>query len=146
MLHLDEVFTAEIYARGGIVVGRCQRGKEVVKPWVSRGVSFGTFLSLMKEKYEHLRKTKKDTIPKDGVLLELRTDGYLQRRKPPSLHGGARGGGYDPSHLINPQAKKDTIPKDGVLFGACGRIRTGDLLITSELLCQLSHTSMIKAA
>ena len=27
------------------------------------------------------------------------------------------------------------------LFGACGRIRTGDLLITSELLCQLSHTS-----
>ena len=25
-------------------------------------------------------------------------------------------------------------------FGACGRIRTGDLLITSELLCQLSHT------
>ena len=28
--------------------------------------------------------------------------------------------------------------------GACGRIRTGDLLITSELLCQLSHTSMVK--
>ena len=27
-------------------------------------------------------------------------------------------------------------------FGACGRIRTGDLLITSELLCQLSHTSI----
>ena len=26
--------------------------------------------------------------------------------------------------------------------GACGRIRTGDLLITSELLCQLSHTSV----
>ena len=26
--------------------------------------------------------------------------------------------------------------------GACGRIRTGDLLITSELLCQLSHTSI----
>ena len=66
-----------------------------MKPWVSRGVTFGTFLSLMKEKYEHLRKTKKDTIPKDGVL-----------------------------------------------FGACGRIRTGDLLITSELLCQLSHTSI----
>ena len=99
MLHLDEVFTAEIYARGGIVVGRCQRGKEVVKPWVSRGVSFGTFLSLMKEKYEHLRKTKKEHHPRGGVL-----------------------------------------------FGACGRIRTGDLLITSELLCQLSHTSMIKAA
>ena len=28
-------------------------------------------------------------------------------------------------------------------FGACGRIRTGDLLITSELLCQLSHTSIL---
>jgi hypothetical protein len=28
--------------------------------------------------------------------------------------------------------------------GACGRIRTGDLLITSELLCQLSHTSTVK--
>ncbi len=27
--------------------------------------------------------------------------------------------------------------------GACGRIRTGDLLITSELLCQLSHTSIL---
>ena len=26
-------------------------------------------------------------------------------------------------------------------FGACGRTRTGDLLITSELLYQLSHTS-----
>ncbi len=29
----------------------------------------------------------------------------------------------------------------GVIFGACGRTRTGDLLITSELLYQLSHTS-----
>ena len=36
--------------------------------------------------------------------------------------------------------KKDALPD--VLFGACGRIRTGDLLITSELLCQLSHTSI----
>ena len=27
-------------------------------------------------------------------------------------------------------------------FGACGRTRTGDLLITSELLYQLSHTSI----
>ena len=28
-------------------------------------------------------------------------------------------------------------------FGACGRIRTGDLLITSELLYQLSHSSTL---
>ena len=32
-----------------------QRGKEVVKPWVSRGVFFGTFFLLMKRKYEHSR-------------------------------------------------------------------------------------------
>ena len=55
MLHLDEVFSAEIYARKAVVVGRRQRGKEVAKPWVSRGVSFGTFLSLLKEKCEHSR-------------------------------------------------------------------------------------------
>ena len=30
-------------------------------------------------------------------------------------------------------------------FGACGRTRTGDLLITSELLYQLSHTSASSA-
>ena len=36
--------------------------------------------------------------------------------------------------------KKDAL--SDVLSGACGRIRTGDLLITSELLCQLSHTSI----
>ena len=30
-------------------------------------------------------------------------------------------------------------------FGACGRTRTGDLLITSELLYQLSHTSTSSA-
>ena len=71
MLHFGEVFSAEIYARGGIVVGRRQRGKEVVKPWVSRGVSFGTFLSLMKEKYEHLRKPKKDTTQGVVFFLEL---------------------------------------------------------------------------
>jgi hypothetical protein len=38
--------------------------------------------------------------------------------------------------------KSDRIQKNTVTFGACGRIRTGDLLITSELLCQLSHTSI----
>jgi len=51
--HFGEIFSAEIYARNTIVVGRHQRGKEVLKPWVSNGVSFGTFLSLLKEKYEH---------------------------------------------------------------------------------------------
>ena len=55
MLHLDEVITAEIYARRGIIVEGVKRGKEVLKPWVSSGVSFGTFLLLMKEKYEHSR-------------------------------------------------------------------------------------------
>lgn len=34
------------------------------------------------------------------------------------------------------------LPFGCCFFGACGRIRTGDLLITSELLCQLSHTSI----
>ena len=53
MIHFGEVFAAEIYARNAIVVGRHQRGKEVLKPWVSSGGSFGTFLSLLKEKYEH---------------------------------------------------------------------------------------------
>ena len=53
MLHLGEVFSAEIYARNAIVVRDVERGKEVLKPWVSSGDSFGTFLSLLKEKYEH---------------------------------------------------------------------------------------------
>ena len=56
MLHLSEVLRAEIYARNGIVVKAVKRGKEVLKPWVSNGGSFGTFLSLLKEKYEHFRK------------------------------------------------------------------------------------------
>jgi len=43
-------------------VGVVKRGKEVVKPWVSRGVSFGTFLSLMKEKYKHSRKIKHERV------------------------------------------------------------------------------------
>ena len=38
-------------------------------------------------------------------------------------------------------SKNKTTLSGGFIFGACGRIRTGDLLITSELLCQLSHTS-----
>jgi len=53
VLPSGEVFTAEIYARSAIVVGDVERGKEVLKPWVSSGGSFGTFLSLLKEKYEH---------------------------------------------------------------------------------------------
>ena len=64
MLHLGEVISAESYARDAIVVGRVKRGKEVVKPWVSRGASFGTFLSLLKEKYEHSRKITSSTTNK----------------------------------------------------------------------------------
>ena len=56
MLHFGEVFSAEIYARNAVVMGRRQRGKEVLKPWVSNGVSFGTFVSLLKEKYDHPHK------------------------------------------------------------------------------------------
>ena len=55
MQHLDEVIAAEIYARDGIVVGVVKRGKEVVKPWVSRGVFFRTFFSLLKRKCKHSR-------------------------------------------------------------------------------------------
>ena len=53
MQHFGEVFSAEIYARNAVDVGDVRRGKEAVKPWVSRGVFFGTFFSLMKRKYEH---------------------------------------------------------------------------------------------
>ena len=60
MLHFGEIFSAEIYARNAIVVGDVKRGKEVLKPWVSNGVSFGTFLSLLKEKYEQSRKRSND--------------------------------------------------------------------------------------
>ena len=45
--------SARFYARNAIVVRDVERGKEVLKPWVSSGDSFGTFLSLLKEKYEH---------------------------------------------------------------------------------------------
>ena len=38
------------------------------------------------------------------------------------------------------QNEKNQVQGPG-FFGACGRTRTGDLLITSELLYQLSHTS-----
>ena len=39
------------------------------------------------------------------------------------------------------QNEKNQVQGPG-FFGACGRTRTGDLLITSELLYQLSHTSI----
>ena len=53
--------------------------------------------------------------------------------------------GFPPRGGINfdsGQAPKKQHPFGCCFFGACGRIRTGDLLITSELLCQLSHTSI----
>ena len=75
MLHLSEVLRAEIYARNGIVVKAVKRGKEVLVrklPSLHGGARGGgydpsheikrarkhcaTFLSLLKEKYEHFRK------------------------------------------------------------------------------------------
>ena len=72
MLHFGEVFSAEIYARNAIVVGDVKRGKEVAVrklPSLHGGARGGgydpsheiksarkhcaTFLSLLKEKYEH---------------------------------------------------------------------------------------------
>ena len=63
-----------------------------MKPWVSRGVSFGTFLSLMKEKYEHLRKTKKEHHPRGGVLFGAK-DGWVlaEEKAAKSAWGSARG-------------------------------------------------------
>ena len=78
MLHLDEVFSAEIYARGAVGVGDVERGKEVLKPWVSNGVSFGTFLSLMKEKYEHSRCQS----PSQNQFLRTDFDSPLYTRGP----------------------------------------------------------------
>ncbi len=43
--------------------------------------------------------------------------------------------------LIRTRKIKKT-PEPDVFYGACDAIRTHDLLITSELLCQLSHTSL----
>ena len=57
-------------------------------------------------------------------------------------------GTYKGQWLSHVQKEKEITKKQGlpmgdpVFRGACGRIRTGDLLITSELLCQLSHTSI----
>ena len=50
-----------------------------------------------------------------------------------------RGGG---KLRLRTSSIKKQHPIGSCFFGACGRIRTGDLLITSELLCQLSHTSI----
>jgi len=69
MLHLDEVITAEIYARRGIVVEGVKRGKEVLKPWVSSGVFFRTFFSLLKRKCKHSRKYKKEALHPKRLLL-----------------------------------------------------------------------------
>ena len=82
--------------------------KEVLKPWVSSGVSFGTFLSLMKEKYEHSRKTlslrQKSSIfatslirgrqgPSGGAVDAAGRCGHrpLRHRKKPSVELVGRG-------------------------------------------------------
>ena len=46
-----------------------KRGKEVLKPWVSNGVFFGTFFSLMKRKYEHSRNENLCQTPPTSLAL-----------------------------------------------------------------------------
>ena len=72
----------EIYARDGIVVGRVKRGKEVVKPWVSRGVFFRTFFSLLKRKCKHSRVNP--SAPKGHLLLHkggFGTHRFMENKK-----------------------------------------------------------------
>ena len=50
----------------------------------------------------------------------------------------------DGSRLVNANKKAESYQSKTLLFyGATGRIRTGDLLITNQLLYQLSHSSRI---
>ena len=75
---------------------------------------------------------------------------YKSRRRPlpyevpPSgCFFGACGRTYPAGHKLRLRTSSiKKAPPSGCFFGACGRTRTGDLLITSELLYQLSHTSM----
>ena len=54
--YISAKFFTQRFTRGVLVRGDSISAlKEVLKSWVSNGVSFGTFLSLMKEKYEHSR-------------------------------------------------------------------------------------------
>ena len=107
MQHFGEVFAAEIYARNAIVVGDVKRGKEVLKPWVSSGGSFGTFLSLLKEKYEHSRKK---TYDYPSV--------FLLRKNPVPLTRGAEALRASQSSLHN---KKHHPLWDGAFFSAKGQ-------------------------
>ena len=113
----------------------------------------------------------KPPLCKGRWLSEGQTEGLTQEtEQSPCPHGRPHGvaptrlteiprsyrrGGYargaqrnkSPWGIIRPhnEGNKKGAPVRGLFFcGACGRIRTGDLLITSELLCQLSHTSIFK--
>ena len=82
----------------------------------------------------------------DFLLRGINFDSGQAQKKDalPDVFFGACGRIYPPGiNFDSGQAQKKDAPPD-VFFGACGRIRTGDLLITSELLCQLSHTSTVK--
>ena len=73
------------------------------------------------------------------VNSHLQNSSFLSQT--PSDHWGTNGGAMAFSLFRRTAIRKTALGR--VRFsGACGRIRTGDLLITSELLCQLSHTSI----
>ena len=73
------------------------------------------------------------------VNSHLQNSSFLSQA--PSDRWGTNGGAMAFSLFRRTTIRKTALGR--VRFsGACGRIRTGDLLITSELLCQLSHTSI----
>ena len=75
----------------------------------------------------------------DSVVCGMRFILRFIVRPPASL---SLGGERRRSKILMKTRKNPSNHCDSKGFGACGRIRTGDLLITSELLCQLSHTSI----
>ena len=64
MQHLDEVITAEIYARVGVVGGVVKRVEGSLETMGLGGAFFRTFFSLLKRKCKHSRKT----IPQSASL------------------------------------------------------------------------------
>ena len=50
--------------------------------------------------------------------------------------------GFEPSKSVTTDLQSAPFGRSGILPGAGGRIRTPDLLITSQLLYQLSYTSI----
>ena len=44
--------------------------------------------------------------------------------------------------LADTNTKRNTSQKEVFLFGAANQIRTGDLILTKDVLCLLSHSSI----